>query len=86
MNKDKKTLEIEVKEIKKIQIKIEHNIEPKIQALYEDRDIVHSKLDTIENEIKSLSSKVEKQELEIRVIKGGKDSEDKPKGKKKKAQ
>ena len=47
---------------------------------------MHSKLDTIENEIKSLSSKVEKQELEIRVIKGGKDSEDKPKGKKKKAQ
>jgi chaperonin cofactor prefoldin len=44
-----KNLEIEVK---KIQVKIEHKIEPKIQALYEDREIVHSKLDTIENEIK----------------------------------
>ena len=71
---------------KKIEIKIEHSIETKIQALYEDRDIVHEKLDTIGNDIKSLSSKVEKQELEIRVIKGGKDRDDKPKNKKKKAQ
>lgn len=73
-------------EAKKIQVKIEHKVEPKIQALYEHRDIVNSKLDAIENEVKNLSSKVDKQELEIRVIKGGKDSEDKPKNKKKKAQ
>lgn len=59
---------------KRIEMKMEQRIEPKIQALCEDRDIVHSKLDTIQNKVDNLAQKVEKQEVEIKVIKGGKKS------------
>lgn len=71
---------------KKMEMKIEHNIETKIQALYEDREVVHEKLDEINSKVENLSSKIEMQELEIRVIKGGGDDGNSPKGKKKKAQ
>ena len=59
-------------EIKKVQIKLEHNIEPQIKVLFEDRDGIHKKLNSIEQKIDELSGRVEKQDVEIRVIKGGK--------------
>ena len=34
-------------DVARIEIKLEHNIEPKIQALFEDRDVLHKKLDSI---------------------------------------
>jgi uncharacterized coiled-coil DUF342 family protein len=58
--------------IARIEIKLEHNIENKIQALYDDRDGVHKKLDSIEQKIDELANRVDKQDVEIRVIKGGK--------------
>jgi SMC interacting uncharacterized protein involved in chromosome segregation len=58
--------------ITRIEIKLEHNIENKIQALYDDRDGVHKKLDSIEQKIDELANRVDKQDVEIRVIKGGK--------------
>jgi len=74
---------VELQEIKQFQkkmdIKVEQNIEPKIQALFEAKDIIYEKLDNLEEEMKEvkeevrvLSSKLEKQEVEIKVIKGGK--------------
>lgn len=59
-------------EIKKVDIKIEHKIEPKIQALFEAKDIIYEKLDNLGEKVDNLSSKLEKQEVEIKVIKGGK--------------
>jgi len=57
--------------IARIEMNLEHNIETKIQALFEDRDDVHKKLDSIEKKIDELVNRVEEQDVEIRVIKGG---------------
>lgn len=57
--------------VARIEMKMEHNIETKIQALFDDRDGVHKKLDSIEQKINELANRVEKQDIEIRVIKGG---------------
>lgn len=54
-----------------IEMKMEHNIETKIQALFDGRDGIHKKLDCIEQKIDEIANKVEKQDVEIRVIKGG---------------
>lgn len=58
--------------VARIEIKLEHDIEPKIQVLFEDRDVIHSKLDSIEQKIDVLTSRVDKQDIQISVIKGGK--------------
>lgn len=68
---------------RRMEMKVEQSIEPKIQALFEDRDIVHTKLNSIQTAVDDLTQKVEKQELEIRVIKGGKEPEKKTKDSKK---
>jgi len=59
-------------DVARIGIKLEHNIEPKIQALFDDRDIIHGKLDSIEQKVDVLTSRVDKQDIRISVIKGGK--------------
>jgi archaellum component FlaC len=59
-------------ELKKVQIKLEHTIEPQIKVLFEDREYVHEKLNSIEQKIDTLSTRVDKQDMEIHVIKGGK--------------
>ncbi len=59
-------------EIKKVQIKLEHNIEPQIKVLFEDRDNIHKKLDSIEQKVDVLTNRVDKQDIQISVIKGGK--------------
>ncbi len=59
-------------EIKKVQIKLEHNVEPQIKVLFEDRDSIHKKLDSIEQKIDVLTNRVDKQDIQISVIKGGK--------------
>lgn len=56
--------------VARIEMKMEHNIETKIQALFDDRNGVHKKLDSIEQKIDELTNRVDKQDLEIRVIKG----------------
>lgn len=59
-------------DVARVEIKIEHGIEPKIQALFEDRDVIHRKLDSIEQKVDVLTSRVDKQDIQISVIKGGK--------------
>lgn len=63
----------------KMEMKIEQNFEPKIKALFDHKDIVDEKLEKIENKLEviekkvdDLSMKVTKQEVEIKVIQGGK--------------
>ena len=60
------------KEITNVQVKLEHSIEPKIQALFEDRDDIHKKLDSIEQKVDILTNRVDKQGIQISVVKGGK--------------
>jgi len=76
LEKDITGLKGDVRDLKsnvaRIEIKLEHNIEPKIEALFEDRDIVHKKLNSIEQKIDDLTARVDKHDVEIRVIKGGK--------------
>ena len=57
--------------VARIELKLEHNIETKIQALFDDRDGIHKKLDSIQQKIDELANRVDKQDVEIRVIKGG---------------
>ncbi len=56
----------------KLEIKIENDISQKISALYEDREIVHDRLSKIEDKLDRIDNKIEKQEIEIKVLKGGK--------------
>jgi tetrahydromethanopterin S-methyltransferase subunit G len=58
--------------VARIEIKLEHNIEPKIQVLFEDRDGIHKKLDSIEQKVDVLADRVDKQDIRISVLKGGK--------------
>ena len=61
-----------LQEIKKIQIKLEHGIEPKIQVLFEDRDTIHEKLDSISDKVDALTTRIDKQDMQISIIKGRK--------------
>lgn len=56
----------------KMDMKIEQNIEPKLQALYEAKDIIYDRLDKIEDKVDTVASRMEKQEVEIKVMRGGK--------------
>lgn len=70
-NQDIKLQEIEHKQIK-MDIKIEQTIGPKLQSLYEAKDIIYDRLDKIEDKIDTVASRMEKQEVEIKVMRGGK--------------
>jgi len=59
-------------DVARVEIKLEHNIEPKMKAIFEDRDVVHKKLDSIEQKVDDLSKRVDKQDIQISVINGGK--------------
>ena len=52
----------------KIETKIENNINVKIQALFEDKQIVHDKLDKMQKDIKDIKTKVTNQDIKIQAI------------------
>lgn len=52
----------------KIETKIENETNEKIQALYEDREIVHSKLDNITNDLIDIKGKITDHDIKIQVI------------------
>ena len=53
----------------KMQLKIENDIERKIDLLLETRTEVNNRLDVIENKIDALTTKVDRHDIEIKVIK-----------------
>ncbi|TYQ17647.1 UNVERIFIED_CONTAM: hypothetical protein Cloal_0004 [Acetivibrio alkalicellulosi] len=57
---------------KKIESILENDIKSDIKALYDGYKQTYEKVSSLENKVDGLSSKLEKQEVEIKVIKGGK--------------
>jgi len=58
-------------QISKLELKVEHQISNKIDALFEFRDMTNESLERIENKIDILHEKVDNHELRIKVIEGG---------------
>ncbi len=56
----------------KIETTLENNIKPDIKASLEGYQKVYEKLKHHEKQLESIDSKLEKQDVEIRVIKGAK--------------
>ncbi len=52
----------------KIETTIENTTNVKIQALFEDREIVHSKLDSIANELADIKEQITDHDIKIQVI------------------
>jgi hypothetical protein len=69
VKEDIKTLKSNVS---KIGVKLENDTDRKLGILLETRDETNKHLEDIENKIDIISAKVEKQDVEIRVIKGAK--------------
>lgn len=67
---------VELKPLKsnviKIGIKLENDTDRKLDILLETRDEVNKRLDDIDKKLDDISLKVEKQDVEIKVIKGAK--------------
>lgn len=67
-------VESNTKEIKNIgnQVtRLENELKGDIRTLFDGYKQTYEKLDTLESKIDSMSQKIEKQDVEIRVIKGG---------------
>lgn len=50
----------------------ENGLKPKIETALDGYKVVYEKLNTLEEKVDNISSKVEKQDVEIRVIKSAK--------------
>ena len=53
-------------------IRLENKLDTNSKALFDGYNQTYEKIVSVENAVNSLSSKVEKQEVEIKVIRGGK--------------
>ncbi len=71
-NKRLDSLEDGQKKLNNDIIRIENKLDNNSKALFDGYNQVYDKVVAVENAVNDLSSKVEKQEVEIKVIKGGK--------------
>lgn len=53
-------------------LRLENELKNDIKSLYDGYHLTHEKLETIERKVDDVSVKVDTQEVEIKVIKGGK--------------
>lgn len=74
MNDFKKDMNEFKKETKNDIIRLENKIDTNSKALFDVYKQTFEKLAVVENKVDDLNAKVEKQEVEITVIKGGKDT------------
>ncbi|HYE84613.1 MAG TPA: hypothetical protein VEG39_20930 [Clostridia bacterium] len=51
-------------------VRMENDLKPKVDAALEGYKVVYEKLTTLEEKVDIINSRVEKQDVEIRVIKG----------------
>ena len=61
-------LKNEIKTVGNQVAKIENDLKPKVETALEGYTVVCEKLDILESKVDNINSKVEKQEVEIRVI------------------
>jgi septal ring factor EnvC (AmiA/AmiB activator) len=66
------SLKTDVRSVKNDIIRLENKLDNSTKILFDGYEQTFEKIVNIEKEVKDLSSKVEKQEVEIKVIKGGK--------------
>lgn len=59
------------KRIDKLELAIENEIKKDITGLYDGYRRIYEKLADVEQDVRSLSERIERQEVEIKVIKGG---------------
>ncbi|MDP4182562.1 MAG: hypothetical protein Q8942_15920 [Bacillota bacterium] len=52
----------------KLETTIENKTNVKIQALFEDRDIIHNKLDNISNELEVIKEQITDHDIKIQII------------------
>ena len=71
-NKRLDTIEDGQKKLVNDVIRLENKVDNNSKALFDGYNQTYEKLVTIENKVDDMSSKLEKQEVEIKVIKGGK--------------
>lgn len=62
----------EIKTVNNQVIRIENDLKPKVETALEGYKIIYEKLDSPDKKVEIINSKVEKQEVEIKVIKGSK--------------
>lgn len=67
-----KSLDAKVGSLQKDVLRIENKIDTDSKALFDGYSQTYEKLSVIEAKVDAISSKVEKQDVEIRVIKGAK--------------
>ncbi len=53
-------------------LRLEHDLKDNIKSLYDGYEQTYEKLVQVEMKVDGLSDKVDKQEVEIKVVKGGK--------------
>lgn len=56
------------KRLTKLETTIENTTNVKIQALFEDRQIIHSKLDNITNELADIKEQIAEHDIKIQVL------------------
>ena len=54
--------------IVQVETTIENTTNAKLQALFEDREIVHSKLDSISNELADIKEQITDHDIKIQVL------------------
>jgi len=67
-----KSLDAKVGSLQKDVLRIENKLDTDSKALFDGYSQTYEKLSVIEAKVDAISSKVEKQDVEIRVIKGAK--------------
>ncbi len=60
------------KEVKQDIVRLENKMDTNHKALYDGYELTYEKLITLEKKVDEIENKVEKQDVEIRVIKGAK--------------
>ncbi len=71
VNQEVSSVKQDVKTIGNQVIRLENDLKPKIEAGLDGYRLVIERLNTLENKVDNINTKVEKQEVEIKVIKGG---------------
>lgn len=71
MTEFRKETKEDIKNLKNDVIRLENTTDANFKALFDGYKQTYEKLTVVEQDVRNLSAKVEKQEVEIKVIKGG---------------
>lgn len=72
VGKDVKELKTDMTELKNDVTRIEDKMDTNSKALFDGYKLTYEKLHTLETKVDDMSQKLEKQDVELKVLKGGK--------------